>query len=54
MILQIADDIAMDRIELELSQDETASIPFALFSVEEILHSAFEQFVTRDDTPPRT
>lgn len=47
MFIQLADDIGTDRLGLNLTQDEVAGIPFALFSAEQTMRSAFERFVTR-------
>ena len=50
MILELADDIASDKLGLNLTEDEAAGVPFALFNAEQVMRSALEHFVTHGET----
>lgn len=51
MFVQLAEDIAAGKIG-DLTPEEAAGIPLALFIAEEVMRSAFRHFVTDGETTP--
>lgn len=46
MFLELAEDISIDDMGLDLTEDEAAGVPMALFKAEETMRAAFERLIS--------